>query len=168
MKTLYSRDMKLNMQISKAHRPDGQAFSTHTHTQTDLCSRKAFLSVVTAHPRVTVKFFVLINVLSAETEGRGWLEVNKGRIGQKRERETAYVSHMRKRKKSSSLSLALSLRRVTPCSLLKGFSWDKDDNDRQHTYTHDLDFFEIPHCNLHSDLFIHPFRGARLGLKHYI
>lgn len=79
----------------------------HTHIQTDLCSRKAFVSIVTAHPRVTVKFLVLINVLSAETEGRRRSEVNKGRVGQK-EREAAYVSQMRKEKKSFSLSLSLS------------------------------------------------------------
>lgn len=116
--------MEIDMQTCKEHRQDGQTLlfhsNRHTHIETDLCSRKAFVSIITAYPRVTVKFLVLINVLSAETKRRGGLEV-KGCTGQK-DREGAYDSHMRKGKKSFSLSLSLFLRRVTPCSLLKGFS----------------------------------------------
>jgi len=114
---------------------------THTHTHTDLCSRKAFVSIITAYPRVTVKFLVLINVLSAGTKRRVGLDV-RGRVGQKERSSLCPSIRLGKKSFGLSLSLYLSLRRVTPCSLLKEFSWDKDDNDSQHTDTHDLDFWD--------------------------
>jgi len=102
------------MQTCKEHRQDGKIaiFSsiqtcahthTHTHTHTDLCSRKAFVSIITAYPRVTVKFLVLINVLSAETKRRVGLDV-RGRVGQK-ERSSLCPSIRLGKKSFVSLSL---------------------------------------------------------------
>lgn len=71
--------------------------------QTDLCSRKAFVSIITAYPRVTVKFLVLINVLSAEKKRRGGLDV-RGCIGQI-ERSSLGFSY---KKRNLSVSLTLS------------------------------------------------------------